>query len=409
MSKNKFNWVIVIALIAVLTVPIATAQVLGGITGRLAGVNWYYLLVNAAVIFFVLFLLQAVLVPNKEGKEKTSMWIIMLAAALFVSHLYGQSGYIWQVGPLSSIFDIHVLVNTFVISVVLYFVVAFVPKLDLKSPEGQTGKIILIILIAATIAYNLPHDKFLWNNDNVKMAIGYLFSGEMLTRPDGSQVARGMVHYNGGLFVLVSSFVIISFFLNSYLMKTGSKAVNYMLAGLFAFVMASPPSSPLGQVVMLGEFFFIFIFWEALKTTIGASGKERWFALALAILVVSLTSAAVTMNSPEYRGMLGTVGCHLPVIGINCTTSTGATVSGTPPTASGGWGNFVVLILELIFMAATGFGLWKAYTKFAGGAVGGAAPVGAPAPAPVAPAGPAAPAAPAQPVAGRPWWRFWGP
>ena len=67
MSKNKLNWTLVIALVAVLMLPIANAQVLSAF----AGINWYYLLVNAAVIFFVLFLLQAMLVPNKEGKEKT--------------------------------------------------------------------------------------------------------------------------------------------------------------------------------------------------------------------------------------------------------------------------------------------------------------------------------------------------
>ena len=99
MSKNKFSWIIAIALIAAFMIPTANAQVLSGITGSLSGVNWYYLLVNAAVIFFVLFLLQAVLVPNKEGKEKTSMWIIMLVASLGVSWFYGSAGYVWQTGP----------------------------------------------------------------------------------------------------------------------------------------------------------------------------------------------------------------------------------------------------------------------------------------------------------------------
>ena len=161
MSKNKINWTIVIALIAAFMIPAANAQILSGITGSLSGVNWYYLLVNAAVIFFVLFILQAMLVPNKEGKEKTSMWLIMLAAAMLIAWLYGGAGYIWKTGFIGQFFATYiwyvVLVNAAVIGVSLYFIFGLL-KVNEKlggNKEGQAGYMILILIISLALAIKL--------------------------------------------------------------------------------------------------------------------------------------------------------------------------------------------------------------------------------------------------------------
>ena len=327
MSKNRLSWIF--ALVLLISIPAAYAQ-------TFAGLNLYFILINAAIVFVILFLLQSILIPGKEGKEKTSMWIIVIIASLVIAFFYGQNRFIWQ-GPLAMFFSIKLVVNSVIISAVLYFALAFIPKLDLKSKEGNIGFWILIFVISAVIAINLSPDRFLWQQETLRSFYSYLFSGQEITRKDGTKIATGILHYNGGLFTLVSSFIVINFFLQSYLLKQGNKWVNFMMAGLFAFLMASPPASPARDVVLMGEFFFIFIFWEALKASIGKEGKMVWFSLALSVFMVMLISAALTVSSPNSRGVLGWFGCHIPIVGPNCEYSDGTTKTGEIATAGSGW------------------------------------------------------------------------
>ena len=76
MSKNKLIWNIALFLIVVIGLPIAYAQAAGG--G--GGFSLYYLIVNAAVVGLVLFVLQSFLVTQKNPKETTSVWSIVLIA-----------------------------------------------------------------------------------------------------------------------------------------------------------------------------------------------------------------------------------------------------------------------------------------------------------------------------------------
>ena len=76
------------AFAAALALPVVNAQVFGGS-------SLSFVILNAVVIGIVLFLLQAILVPNKEGKEKTSMWFIVIAASLLIAWVFGRNGYIW--------------------------------------------------------------------------------------------------------------------------------------------------------------------------------------------------------------------------------------------------------------------------------------------------------------------------
>ena len=118
MSRNKLSWIFAMVLTALAITPNAYAQVLG-----MAGANWYYLLINALIIGVVLFILQAILVPGKDPKEKTSIWLIIIIVSLLLAWFYGRNGFLWQ-GPLAVIFNIKVLVNAVIIAAVLYFVLA---------------------------------------------------------------------------------------------------------------------------------------------------------------------------------------------------------------------------------------------------------------------------------------------
>ena len=302
MSKNRLSWIFAMVSAAVLSLPIAHAQ-------SFTGTRWVYILINAAVIGVALFILQAFLVPNKGDKEKTSMWGIVLLISLLVAFLYGQNGFIWRTGPLSAIFNIYLIVNAAIIAAALYFTLGLIPKFDMKSFEGKTGFGLLLFIISAVIAYNLSPNQWIWSQDTIRGIVGYLFSGESV--PGRPGLARGVLHYKGGLMVLISSFLLISFFFNKWLLKDKEGLLNYALALLFAFNMATPPASPMRFVVYLGEFFFVLILWDSLKNSLKGKEDHNFLALLLAIFLVGWASTALTVNTPDARGFLGSIGCYI--------------------------------------------------------------------------------------------------
>src|SRR3989338_8064182 len=143
MSKNKLAWIFALVLIIIIALPMAYAQIVS------AGTKLYYVLINAAIIFVVLFILQSVLIPQKPDKEKTAVWIIVLIASLLLAYLFGQNGFLWAEGqPLAAFFNIKVLVNAVIIGAVLYFVLGLLKVNEkIKSPEGMGGYGILIFLV----------------------------------------------------------------------------------------------------------------------------------------------------------------------------------------------------------------------------------------------------------------------
>jgi len=144
MSKNRLSWIFGLILISIIALPIAYAQIVP------AGSQLYFLLINAAIIFVVLFALQSFLIPGKPDKEKTAVWVIVLLASLLLAYLFGRSGLLWAEGqPLARFFNLHVLVNAIIIAAVLYFVLGLLDiNKKLGSPEGKAGYGIIIFLIA---------------------------------------------------------------------------------------------------------------------------------------------------------------------------------------------------------------------------------------------------------------------
>lgn len=393
MSRNKLVWIFALILAVILSLPIAHAQ-------AASGNRWMFIAINAAVIGVVLFLLQAVLVPQKPDKEKISMWVIVIIASLVIAYLYGQNGLIWKTGPFAKFFSLYVLVNSIIIGAVIYFVLGLLPiGKNLISPEGNRGYIILIFVVSVAIAVNLSPERFLWHQETLRSLYNYLLSGQEIARKDGTKVAAGVFHYNGGLFVFITGFMIIYFFLQNYLLKQGNWWLNLGMAGLFAFVMATPPASPLKDVVLMGELFFIFIFWEALKASIGQGKYMTWVSLGLAVFIVAMISAAITVHSPDNRGVLGSIGCNwVPFIGPDCEDANGMTTrTGQPVAAAGGDGWGAGAWIKLIFLLLAGAGGIVSginlYKKYKSGTV---APDAARAagPAPVAHAEEAGPATP---------------
>ncbi|MCH7772345.1 MAG: hypothetical protein IIA49_15250, partial [Bacteroidetes bacterium] len=131
MSKNKLLLSIAMILVVALSLPIAFAQLS-------TGSQVVFVLINAAVIGIVLFILQAILMPGKDPKEKTSVWIIIIAASLLIAWFLGRTGYIWQTGFIGAFFGTYrwyiVLGNSIIIAAALYFLLGLLKVVDLKSP-----------------------------------------------------------------------------------------------------------------------------------------------------------------------------------------------------------------------------------------------------------------------------------
>ena len=77
MSKNKLMWNIVLFLIVIAALPIAYAQ-------NFTGSRLFLILINAAIVGVVLFILQAFLIPKKEPKEQTAVWVAIIVGSLLI-------------------------------------------------------------------------------------------------------------------------------------------------------------------------------------------------------------------------------------------------------------------------------------------------------------------------------------
>ena len=344
MKKNKLTWIIALVLIITLIIPIAYAQ-----SFSLFGYgvpNLKAFLANAAVIFFVLFLLQAILVPNKDGKEKTSMWLIMLAAALLISWLYGGTGYIWKTGFIGQFFSKYVwyvvLGNTVIIGAALYFIFGLL-KVNEKlgnTNEGKIGYSLIIIIMSLLLSIKFAGNDWIWSHPVMLQLFDYLFGPNGLLNPA-----------DWGMYVFLGSFFLLAFFFNNNLLKDNAgsnKFVNYGLAFLIASNMARS-GVKMRSVIIMGEMIFTIILAKSLETSVP---KKEWgLNWIAAIILVGWASAAATYGT-EFQGFFaGVVGKPLVAAGL----ISGTTLPGQPPPIStGSWGIYGIGALILAVIATAG-------------------------------------------------------
>jgi len=338
-TKNKLLLLIAVLSTVIIALPVSYAQ-------SNTGSSLFFVLINAAIVGVILFALQSFLIPQKNPKEQTAVWVAIIAGSLLIAWIYGNDRIIWQ-GPLAIFFNRYVIVNALLIGTILYFVMQLIPAFNkLYSPEGKTGTTILLFLISIFLALNISPNRWLWELQNVRNAMGFLFAN-----------GTGILNPKGGLLVFVSSFVLISFFFNGYLLEKGDKKLNYALALIFAVNLAMPPVNPIRDVIQLGEIFFVLILWNSLKGTVG--GDNQIIAFLLAVFLVAWASAALTINAPEHRGIMGNMVCHTPL--INCKTGTGTSLTG------GGWKSSTIMwtaVIGVFLLFTVGGGIGK---KLAGG------------------------------------------
>ncbi len=287
MSKNKLLWTFALMFVVIASLPIAYAQTFR--ESRL-----FFILINSAIVFVILFLLQSFLIAGKGDKEKTAVWVAIVVASLLIGFLYGKSGYIWE-GPLGVFFDPKVLVNALIIAAVLYFVLGLLDKnkaFTPQSPQGQTGYGILLFLIAVIFAVKLGN-QWIWDAATFIQFRNYLFGPEGILN-----VTRNPDKF----FVFIGTFVLIAYFFNRYLMKDAgqSSLINYFLALIIA---ASTAQAGMGinAVIQLGEI----IFWITISDAVSGVTRDDKFRFSLGALLVGWASFAITATNPEHRGIFG--------------------------------------------------------------------------------------------------------
>ena len=345
MRKNKLIWNIALFLIVGISLPIVHAQ-------AFTQSSLFFIIVNSLIVGIVLFILQTFLIPKKEPKEQTAVWVAIIAGSLLIGFLFGRSGFIWLHPVFAKFFSIYVLVNAVVIGIVLYFLSGF---LDINkklggSPEGKGGLGIIIFLIAALFAVQIGN-KWIWQKAVVRQFIDYLFGSQGILNPAPPE-------YRLWAFITVAT--LLSFFFNGFLLKGGAggtNKVNYALAILIGSSVARAGIS-FASIVLLGEAIFTIVLAEALKGTApDVKGKStNWI---LAAFLIGWASAAMTYGT-EYQGWLAwIVGTPLWAMGLIQVGPTGAAAQ---PSGTGwfGWifkmggGALVIAIIGLILLFVIG-------------------------------------------------------
>ncbi len=321
MRKNRLVWNVAVFLILIISIPIAYAQ-------TFTGSSWFFIVVNSLIVGIVLFVLQTFLMPGKDGKEKTAVWVAIIVGSLLIGFLFGRSGFIWATGPFSKFFNIYVLVNTFIIGIVAYFALGLLKVADIQSPQGKTGYGILIFIGALIWAVGIANsygNVFVWQA--YKYFISYFIGPEGILNPWPPQYR---------LLVFVGSFGLLAFFFQNYLIQQGTKWVNYALALILAMNMASSGVS-VTSVIILGEIIFVLVLQKALQ----AGGTNKWLSWILAIGLVGWASAAMTYGT-QYQGFLATL------LGPLVSTFIG----GAPgkPTEWGWWAKTGLLVLTVVLV-----------------------------------------------------------
>src|SRR3989338_1701853 len=290
MRKNKLIWNIALFLIVGISLPIVHAQ-------AFTQSSLFFIIVNSLIVGIVLFILQTFLIPKKEPKEQTAVWVAIIAGSLLIGFLFGRSGFIWLHPVFAKFFSIYVLVNAVVIGIVLYFLSGF---LDINkklggSPEGKGGLGIIIFLIAALFAVQIGN-QWIWQKAVVRQFIDYLFGSQGILNPKPPE-------YRLWAFITVAT--LLAFFFQGYLLQgvAGGTKINYALAILIASSVARAGIS-FQSIVLLGEAIFTIVLAKALQGTApqpkGVPG--HWI---LAGFLVGWASAAMTYGT-EYQGWLAT-------------------------------------------------------------------------------------------------------
>lgn len=254
--------------------------------------NWQWFVVNALIIFAILFVVQAALITEKIGKEKGVAWVLALAIALVASWFISSSGFIWQHPKLAPLFNLKVVVNTLVITLGVYVLLGLHPKF--KMPDSTPGKIgmgILIGLIALMVALKIG-DAYIWNVESIRAFIAYLFGPQGILTLNQYRVA-----------VFITSSAIFAWLFAFLGVSKEQPAINYILAIILGASLASGPDPvTMEGIVTFGHIVGTIVLGKNLADQV--SGKWKIAAYAGAFFLLWW---AINATSPGH-GLGGSIG-----------------------------------------------------------------------------------------------------
>ncbi|MDP6547566.1 MAG: hypothetical protein QF917_01235, partial [Candidatus Woesearchaeota archaeon] len=184
--NKKFSLIAVfLFLIVLLSNAVYAAKVLGIETSGLGVVA-----INAVIIAALFFILQAFLMPdNSSGMQKGTVYFAIVAVSIVSAWFIGNT-FMWNYGAIGTFFNIKVVVNTALLSAVLYFLMQLGPE-SLKSMQGKKGGLVLVIIVSAFLAmqFTFPEGttggRFIWQSETFGMFKNYLFGDQgILTAKD---------------------------------------------------------------------------------------------------------------------------------------------------------------------------------------------------------------------------------
>ncbi|MEK6983949.1 MAG: hypothetical protein AABX33_05225 [Nanoarchaeota archaeon] len=243
MKIGKMLWIS--ALILVIGIPSVFAQ-------EVSPRNpWVVLAINTAIIWVILFLLQYILMPEKSDKEKAILWIATFGLSFIIAWVFiGSSGFIWEVGAFAGMFNPVVIVNTILISGVVYFSLGLL-GVPLESKQGKVGALLLITFIAAIISLRL--ESYVWNTQTLQQFYNYLLGEKGILSPEDNR-----------LYVFIGSAVLLSWFFVGFLkMGEGYNKLSYAMALIIAADIAKSGTTT-DTIIKLGELLSIIVLGKQL-------------------------------------------------------------------------------------------------------------------------------------------------
>jgi len=270
--------------------PIVYAQALSFVNTQIE-----FILVNTIIIALVLFIVQAIMLKDIKAEQKGFVWIMIILISVVISYIY-RSEFIWKVIDADGkFFTLRVIVNTIVLSAFFYFLLQFTPGGKLESKPGQTGAIILILILSAVISGSVTYDddgnqRFIWNTDTIKTFRTYLFGDTgILTMNDNR------------LFIFTGAVVVFAWLFTMFIKPEGGvgNKLNYALALIIASEMASstPPASAT-TLIWIGEIVTAIALYKGLQASFSGLGKGWGVGVPL-VISGALTHVVATIVFKE--------------------------------------------------------------------------------------------------------------
>ena len=188
--------------------------------------------------------------PGKGDKEKNVVWIMLIGITIIVSwYLSSGFGYLWNHPKVGLLFNIHVLANTVVISLALYFILGLL-KVKMNSGPGNTGMWILLGIVSLMFSIKLGNN-YVWTMTSVRGVIDFLFGQQGILTLDPAAK-------NYRLFIFIIAGITLAWLFTFLEVSKQNPKLNYVLAAMMASTFARGGAS-LESALLLGQMIAIII------------------------------------------------------------------------------------------------------------------------------------------------------